>query len=603
MRKVRWLIAWCHSGKLATRPPNFASMAGWLKDIDPGRFVHYEGAQGDPTHPNYVGLSERYPTDEEKAHYYTPLANPTDPKFVDVISRMYPTLEELQGLADSPFIDRPILMCEYAHAMGNSVGNLAEYWEMVRARPNLIGGFIWDWIDQGLETTNEKGETYLAYGGDFGDTPNASNFCINGVMDSYRQPNPHAWEAKYVFQPAAFSLSDAAKGEIVILNRFFFDNLKHYALTWTLSEDGAPIQQGELDIGDLPAGQEKALLTGYRKPTLKAGARYWLNLSLSLKEDTKWAAKGHELAKAQFALPYFKPAEAVTLPKAALTVSDTADNLTIKGDEFSVVFNRETGYLSQFNVKGKPIITAPLKHNFWRPQTDNDRIGWQTMEKKKVWFDASQSLPLSSFDVQSSSNGTLVRTRHQQGDDILVDTQYFIDGNGTISVTMNLDADTSLPDMLRVGMTTDVNGSLERMAYYGKGPHENYIDRNQGAKTDVYQGLVSDFVHNYVRPQENGNRTGVRWLTLSNYDNFTFTVRGKDLLSMSVWPWSAENLQNATHPYELVTRDVFTVNIDLIQAGVGGIDSWSPNAAPIKKYRIPAGQYQYEFSLEAGVNK
>lgn len=593
------IISWSMGNESGTGP-NFAAIAGWLKDKDPTRFVHYEGAQGDPTHPQYVGLSERYPTAEEKSQYFTPLANPTDPKFVDVISRMYPTLEDLKGLADSPYIDRPILMCEYAHAMGNSLGNLAEYWEMVRARPNLIGGFIWDWIDQGLETQNAQGETYLAYGGDFGDTPNASNFCLNGVMDSYRQPNPHAWEAKYVFQPAEFTLLDPAKGEISVLNRFFFNNLADYDISWSLSEDGTRISQGVIQSGDVAPGAHKNLMLPYQKPQIKPGAHYWLNVSLLLPEDTLWAAKGHELAKAQFSLPFSRPAEKVAISKSTLQVDDAETKIVISTDNKRIAFDKTTGYLNSFVADELQVLHEPLKHNFWRPQTDNDRLGWKTLENKKVWFDATQHLALSSFEYSQADTGVTVKTRHTNGSSIKVATQYRIDATANVTVNVTLDADADLPSLLRVGMSTAVSGELERMAYYGKGPHENYIDRNQSAETDVYQGLVSDFIHSYARPQENGNRTGVKWLTLSDYAQHSFSVKGLQDLSMSVWPWSAENLQEADHPYELVERGIYTVNIDLAQAGVGGIDSWSDKAAPIEKYQLPSGQYQYQFTLTVG---
>lgn len=596
------IISWSMGNESGTGP-NFASIAGWLKDKDPGRFVHYEGAQGDPTHPDYIGYSERYPTAEERARRHTPMANPTDPPFVDVISRMYPPLDELVGLAESPFVKRPILMCEYAHAMGNSLGNLAEYWDIVRERPNIIGGYIWDWIDQGLETQNENGETYLAYGGDFGDTPNSSNFCLNGVLDSYRKPKPQLWEAKYVFQPAKFELINPVKGQVRITNRFFFDNLANYQIRWRLYEDGSQIQQGSIQSVDLAAGDSTNVIVPFKEPELKAGARYWLRMSLHLQKDELWAASGHELAKQQFALPYYISPESSDQTSSNVTLTQTDASLTVSGSQFEFIFDKQSGYLSQFNANGLAVIQEPLKHNFWRPQTDNDRIGWQTLPKKEIWYTASQSMSLVSFDAVKRNNTVVVNTVHQHESLIKAETTYRISADGQVKVSFTLDADPSLPDLLRVGMTTAVNGSLERMSYYGKGPFENYIDRNQGAEVNVYSGLVSDFVHNYARPQENGNRTGVRWLTLSSYDKQQFEVTAEQELSMSVWPWSAQNIQDATHPYQLVDRGMFTVNIDLIQAGVGGIDSWSPNAAPIEKYQIPAGKYQYSFRLHAGKGK
>lgn len=593
------IISWSMGNESGTGP-NFASMAGWLKDMDPGRFVHYEGSQGDPTDPDYVGLSERYPTKDEKSQYFTALANPTDPAFVDVISRMYPSLDELQGLADSPYIKRPILMCEYAHAMGNSLGNLAEYWDMVRERPNLIGGYIWDWIDQGIETQNDKGETYIAYGGDFGDTPNSSNFCLNGIVDSYRKPKPQLWEAKYVFQPAKFTLSNANKGLVNIENRFFFDDLNKYQIRWTLSEDDKVLQQGTLPTINLAVSKAIEVNVPYTKPEIQAGAHYWLRVSLHTKQDELWAVAGFELAKEKFELPFAIASQANLSANDPLSIA-TSDNVdVVSNNAISVSFDRTTGYLNEYMGQGISYINGELKHNFWRPQTDNDRIGWKTMSNKAIWYEATNNLALLSYNSTKTGKKIIIKTEHGLKDDISVFTEYVVTENGEVSVNMQLDANESLPDLLRVGMTTTVDKRLEKMRYYGKGPFENYIDRNQGAEMGIYSGLVDDFVYNYPRPQENGNRTGVKWLTLASYDGAFFSVKGQQDLSISVWPWSADNIQAADHTYDLVKQGKFTVNIDLIQAGIGGIDSWSIKAAPIKKYQIPAGKYQYGFTLSVG---
>ncbi|MCJ8294081.1 MAG: DUF4981 domain-containing protein [Colwellia sp.] len=620
------IISWSLGNESGTGP-NFAAMASWVKDFDPSRFVHYEGAQGDPTHPDYVGLSEIYPTQDDKKNRYTNGANPTDPAFVDVISRMYPTIGGLKGLSDSPYIKRPILMCEYAHAMGNSLGNLSEYWQLIRERKNLIGGFIWDWIDQGLETQNEQGETYLAYGGDFGDSPNDSNFCINGIIDSYRQAKPQVWEAKYVFQPAEFTAVDLAAGKVNVKNRFFFNNLNQYALVWTVFEDGKALETGtifssgkglgkSLDKGlatdlDIAANDNKTLTIPFNKPTVKPGARYWLQLSLRTTKKELWADAGFELAKQQFELPIAIPAQKSADITKAVVVTDKASHLTIANDDFEAVFNRTSGYLTSYRFNNIPVIVAALKHNFFRPQTDNDRNGWKTHETHSIWQKASQSLKLVDFSVNKTDNKVIISTKHTLGkagldengaDKIVVSNTYTITGDGNIEVNVQLNADESLPSLLRFGMTTKVAKHLGEMSFYGRGPFENYSDRNQGADIGIYSGTVKDFVYSYVVPQESSNRTDVDWLKLSNNANnegkgLTLTVDGKEDLSISVWPWTAENIDHAKHSYELQESERWTVNIDAQQAGIGGNDSWSQNAAPIEKYQIPAGDYQYSFTL------
>ncbi|XPF95109.1 glycoside hydrolase family 2 TIM barrel-domain containing protein [Colwellia sp. RE-S-Sl-9] len=605
------IISWSFGNESGTGP-NFAAMSGWVKDLDSTRFIHYEGSQGDPNHPDYIGLSERYSTKAEKAQFHTPYANPTDPAFVDVISRMYPSLEELKGLADSPYVKRPILMCEYAHAMGNSLGNLTEYWDMVRSHDNIVGGFIWDWIDQGIEAKNDKGETYLAYGGDFGDKPNSSNFCLNGVLDSYRKATPKLWEAKYVFQPAQFDATHLAEGKIDVTNRFFFDNLKQYLLVWTLSEDNKVIQQGSLNGLDIAAQQTKAVSIPFNKPVLKAGARYFLQLSLRTINNTNWAEAGHELAKQQFELPFKK--EAIkTVSNKSVSTDDKQNTITVSNNGFKAVFNKKSGYLTAYQVNGQTVITGALKHNFWRPSTDNDIGGFQDWTSptdnvaddtkpatgRAVWRKASENMTLSAFDIDTSKTSVTVTTKHSFNKQLNVTTQYVVTGDAAIKVSMSLNADANLTSIPRLGMTTNVNQRLSNMSVYGRGPYENYIDRNNSADISIYSGKVEDFIYHYARPQENGNRTDVDWLKLATDNGLTLTIDGKEDLSVSVWPWSAENLNAAQHTYDLVKQGKFTVNIDLIQSGVGGNDSWSAKAAPIKQYQVLSGKYQYTYTISA----
>lgn len=594
------IISWSFGNESGTGA-NFAAMGGWIKDYDPTRFVHYEGAQGDPTHPDYHAIKSWYASAEDIAPRFTPLANPTDAPFVDVISRMYPALDDLIGLAESPYIQRPVLMCEYAHAMGNSLGNLKEYWDIIRSRNNIIGGYIWDFKDQGIEQTTADGEKYLAYGGDFGETPNDNNFCLNGIVDAYGQPKPQTWEAKYVFQPAVFTAKNLKTGTIEIKNRFFFENLANYNIHWSLSEDGEEIQQGQLNPVDLLPQKNKKIVIPYTKPELKPGAKYWLRVSLHTAKTENWAEAGHELAKEQFLLPYNLPVKARS-SQNKVELLERSETVVINNDSFTAEFSQQSGFLVNYSVNGQTLIKTDLKPNFWRPETDNDRTGWKTKESLAFWANASQSLKLLSFESKRlNANKVQISTEHgieQEGVQLLsISHQYLLDGDGHIQVNMTLNADESLPPMLRVGMTTSVNSHLENMAVYGNGPHENYIDRNQSAEVNVYKGHIKDFVYNYARPQENGNRTSVEWLKLTNNNGRGLKIDGKELLGISVWPWTADNIEQALHTYDLKEHDSLTVNIDLIQTGIGGNDSWSMNAAPIEKYQIKAGKYQFSFSM------
>ena len=281
--------------------PNHAAAAGWVKDFDPTRFIHYEGAQGNPEHPDYIKYGTR---NYDTSRFKTEKANPTDPKYVDVISRMYANLKDLEFIARSPHVKRPIMECEFAHAMGNSLGNFQEYWDLMHKYPNIIGGFIWDWIDQGILKKDENGKEFFAYGGDFGDEPNSNNFCMNGVIASDRSPKPQTYEAKYVMQPIWITAVNLEKGQVRLLNRFGYTNLNEYKITWTLSEDGKATQSGTLNEISLNPGDAKIISVPFKKPTIKPNTEYWLRLSIQLKKDELWAKTNHELAKQQFKLPF-----------------------------------------------------------------------------------------------------------------------------------------------------------------------------------------------------------------------------------------------------------------------------------------------------------
>lgn len=414
------IISWS-LGNESGMGPAHAAAAGWIKDFDNSRFVHYEGAQGQPDHPEFVQPPRGWywvPETLNKLDRVSPLANPDDPEYVDVISRMYPSIEYLKGLSDNPHMSRPILMCEYEHAMGNSLGNLDEYWDLIWSRKNLIGGFIWDWMDQGLEHQTEQGEMYLAYGGDFGDKPNAGAFNQNGIVDSYGNVTPELWQAKYVFQPVQFIADDLANAQFTIKNRLFHTNLNQYQIRWQLYRDGQILKQGELDALDIPAGSTSSLnlndqlsldtLMAQNQQSQKTPARFWLRLSAHLTQNQKWAKAGHEVAKQKFELAIKSESTGLERQKqnslsgyGDLTIEQSNQLMTITGDQFKASFNKKTGELTQYQFKGEDLITAPLKLNFWRAQTDNDRGGWQTHKTLKVWRDMAENLALKQFKLVS----------------------------------------------------------------------------------------------------------------------------------------------------------------------------------------------------------
>ncbi|WP_297090600.1 glycoside hydrolase family 2 TIM barrel-domain containing protein [uncultured Draconibacterium sp.] len=569
--------------------PNHAAAAGWVKDYDPTRFVHYEGAQGSPEHPDYLKLG----TPEYNKQWRR--GNPTDPAYVDVISRMYANLEDLEALAKSPYISRPIVECEYAHAMGNSLGNFQEYWDLMHAYPNLIGGYIWDWIDQGLLVKDENGNEYYAYGGDHSDEPNDNNFCINGVIASDRTPKPQTWEAKYVMQPIQFSAVDLENFKVRLLSRFNFTNLNEYNFLWTLSEDATQIQSGSLSGFSLNPGESKVFEIPVKEFETKTNAEYWLRLSVQLKENQSWAQAGHEVAKQQFKLPFETAGRLKKQTKLAPPVFNTSNNsIVISGKGFEVEVSKTSGLITSYKKGEETIITSALTPNFWRPLSDNDERGWKAEKLIGIWENLPSKLQLKNFDADATKSVVHSELAY---DGLRLNITYTFSPEGEVLVDFDLKIPEEMPEPIRVGMSMGVSTELQQMAFYGKGPFENYSDRNRAAEVNIYAGKVDEFYYNYVKPQESSNHTCVRWLALGNSAKNGMMITGERPLQTSVWPYTAENIREAQHPTELTKADRLTVNISYKMAGVGGNDSWSINARPINKYRLLEKEYSFAFKL------
>jgi beta-galactosidase len=581
-------------GNESGQGPGHASMSAWIHEYDPTRPIHYEGATGDIAHPDYRKEDSKENLERGVS------ANPRDAKWVDVVSRMYPSLEALKALGESKWDDRPVMMCEYVHSMGNSTGNLKEYWDLIYSDNIYTGGFIWDWMDQGIRSVSPEGKVYWKYGGDYGDTPNDGNFCLNGIVNPNQIPKPALYECKYVFQPAEFS-TNADSRVVTIKNRNYFETLANYKLIWTIAEDGKEIEKGEISNLNIAPQSESQLNIPYRPLNPKAGKEYWLKLSLQLNESKNWAEIGHEVAWQQIKLPYFKDFasdEKAQLPEKKLTLK-TNEDLVIQNDIATVIVDKKSGWIKAYRVKNRDIITSPIIPNFWRPATDNDSLGWKPKIKCAFWKDAIDKLKLKSLEINElATNHREVVVQKEIPGKLALNLVYNIYSNGGISISYHLLPLTELPELLRVGMSFQSPSLYQNMRFYGKGPWENYSDRSQGAIVSEYSGEVSDFIWDYINPQENGNRTEVRWLTLSDTKGNGILITGKQPLSTSVWPWRTENLSMAKHIIELTEGEDQTVNVDLIQTGVGGNDSWSDNAAPIEKYKVKAVEYRYSFMIQ-----
>ena len=561
--------------------PNHAAMAAWIKEFDYTRYIHYEGAQSWP------GARE-----SRNGTYH-------DPEWVDMRSRMYNPIHQVVDMANDCSDTRPVVWCEYAHSMGNSTGNLFKFRDAMRENKRLIGGFIWDWMDQGLVKETPSGTKYRAYGGDFGDTAiNDGNFCLNGIINADQTPKPATYEVKKVFQPVDITVRDINQGEFTIRNQHDFLNLNIYDVTWELTEEGQTIQHGNTVIPDLAPNQKSTLKINLAKPAIKKDLEYFLMIKFVLKEDTKWAKKGHVVAWEQFEIPWEIPMVKEQTDSAGKDINLLAskDKLTVTGNNFRVEIDKNSGLLTGYNKNGQDLILSPLKPNFWRPLTDNDRRGAKAHIHQAAWKTAGDKIEVKSFDVHENQQKEVIvkaglwLTNIQSAYNV----SYTINADGKVTVDAEIIPAEGLPDMLRFGMQTTVPASLDNWTWFGKGPHENYIDREKSAWVGKFSVSVKEDFFHYIYPQESNNRIGVRWFTLENNTGSGLKVTGTEPLSVSAWPYTMEEIDRATHTYELEPGNI-TVNIDYRQAGVGGDDAWSMNSRPHPEFRLPAKVYRYSF--------
>ena len=545
--------------------PCHAAMAGWVHDADPTRYVHYEGAQDEPR----------------------------DPAYVDVVSRMYPTQKDLLAMASTPQAERPVLMCEYAHSMGNSLGGLVEYWNVIRNNPCMLGGFIWDWLDQGLEEKDAEGNLYWGYGGDYErpDDHNDGNFLINGLLNPDRTPKPAMWTCKYVFQPVEFSLEDGYT--LCVKNRKFHTGTADYRFIWELEEEGKVIQKGELVVPEAAAGETVKVAVPVKDFRKKADKTYLLNVYAAEMNALLYAEAGYVNSKEQFVLaeahktPADKPCDKVK-------ISENDESLTVYAGGTEARIDKTTGFITSLRSKGSDVITSALKPHFWRAQTDNDRRGWRTDGKMSYWKNIDDKYTSTTVD---KTDAATVKVSKCAGKQVCVELEYNFYNDGSLKVAFKLVKDASVPEPLRVGMQTQIPAEFSTVTYFGQGEFENYPDRNAGAFLGVYTTTIDGMRHEYVRPQDCGNRTGVRWLTAAKKGRGVKFVSDENYLNVSLWPFSEATLESAMHINELPLDTNATVNIDHKIAGVGGIDSWSSHAAPIEAYRLLENEYEYSFVI------
>jgi len=712
--------------------PNHACLADWIHENDPTRLVHYHPAE--------------------------------DAATVDVLGPMYPSVARIIEMAQVPGETRPVVMCEYAHSMGNSTGNLKEYWDAVEQHKRLQGGFIWDWVDQGIRRVVDDGEEpalslskgWFAYGGDFGDEPNDGNFCINGLIWPDRKPHPGLWEHKKILEPVRVEPVDLPGGygnlpynRFRVINEYTFSDLSGLDISWTLSADGEVLQSGELPRLDTPAGDGKVVTIPFHEPELKPGTEYWLTVHFTLAQDRLWAEQGHEVAWAQFKLPFDVPTGTPVgiADMLELQLEESETQITVSGRDFSLLFGKDTGRITSFQYalqykgadKKRPqeLVCQGPALNVWRAPTDNDAWGDQKMairwreaglhrlqeqvkevkvnqlnpqvvqinvrslsvpvadaapqrseQRSEKWglllgrlgqlltafldrdglralchdlgadydalpgrrkasktkelvayLDRCDRIPellkaTHSFLTEASEAGipeeakqALAKYKNMSPKELKeafaphytarfeCDYTYTVYGSGDVVVETCVVPGGDLPPLPRIGLQMCLPGEYENFTWYGRGPHETYADRKLGAKVGVYSGTVDEQYVPYIMPQENGNKTDVRWVALTDDGGVGLLAMappsvpptgGKDprnppyeeertpLLNVSAHHFTTQDLTEARHTYELERRDEITLNLDYAQSGLGN-GSCGPGVLP--QYLLEPHEYRYSLWL------
>jgi len=580
--------------------PNFAAISGWLHAFDPTRPVHYEGAQTETDAPKAVDIIGRFYPRLTTAVY----AKPADPWNL----RWAKLLQIAQQTNDH----RPVLATEYAHAMGNAVGNLQEYWNEIYSDPRMLGGFIWEWCDQGLHKKLPDGKVVTAFGGDFGDVPNHGGFAIKGLVSTERNTFPKYWEVKKVYQPVAIEALKLTPKRVVvrIRNRNAFLNLTNFAARWSVTDsDGKEIQSGLIKAIDCAPGQAcVAKIAVEAIHDLKPGAEFWLRVVFCAKSDSLWARAGYEIAWQQFKLEVRTPA--VSKNKSAglpvLSLIQSGDLVKISGTNFSVCFSKSAGTLTSLVFTGREILATnqpagPMLQLFRAP-TDNDRGFGKWLARD--WREAGLSnlvRRVDSFEIvaaraEAVQIQTAATSRAADGG-YQTKTLWTIRADGLVEMENEFTPFGELPLLPRIGLVMQLAADYENVRWLGHGPWENYSDRKESADIGVWSDSVNGQFAPYVRPQENGNKEAVRWLALTDEkgSGLKFTAADNPF-SFSALHFSASDLASARHSFELQPRPEVILSLDASMSGLGN-SSCGPGV--LEKYSVPPLACRLSLRLEA----
>ncbi|MBI9064436.1 MAG: DUF4981 domain-containing protein [Marinilabiliaceae bacterium] len=524
-------------------------------------------------------------------------------KHTDIYVPFYVGYDGLEEYGKKGNQRMPLIQCEYAHAMGNSMGGFKEYWDLYRKYDNLQGGFIWDFVDQALREYR-NGKMIYTYGGDYGQgLPSDNNFNSNGLINPDREPNPHFNEVAMVHQSIWTSPEALEAGKIKVYNENFFTSLNNVQLTWCVVEEGTPIEEGVVSNLNIDAQKTVSLNLGY---TLQPGSKErFLEVYYKTKKKDGMVPAGHVIARQQLPITqYDYPALTTVKRESSVIVEETNYLISVMANRTSIIFDKRTGYIIGYSNKGEQFLKdgEKVKPNFWRGGTDND-YGAQLQKKLSDW--RNPQMQLKSFEVKEEGGNALVNANYVLPElDASLELSYEITATGKMKITQKMDAsdDAAKKTMLpRFGMQFSFNKIFDQIEYYGRGPIENYADRKTSAFIDHYQQTVSEQFFPYIRPQETGTKSDIRWWKLTNRAGNGVKIYASVPFSASALHFTTDDLDDfdtkeQRHSGELEEQDMTVLSIDLKQMGLGCINTWG--ALPLDKYQLPYGDYEFTFVVE-----
>ncbi len=550
---------------------SFLAALKQVKSMDPTRMTHYEAFEG----------GEKQPTDIE--------------------SHMYTGVADVEKAATNPNRTKPFYLCEYAHAMNNSMGSVGEYNDLFDKYPKLMGGAIWEWEDQGIWNRRDPKRVYLAYGGGFGEFPNDRFFIHKGVVFSDRTPKPHFAELKRVYQWASFVPQDLAQGSIQVKNRYAFTNLKEFAASWTVTEDGISVAHGDLRHLDVEPGQSAIVNIPVSRVAPKPGREYFLQISLTLKQDEMWAKAGYEVATAQFELPMHAAAMKTASSGMAAVTLQQGDKVSVQGSGFSVVFDKATGKIAEISRDGKQLLVAnggPSLYLWRAPHRNDDEWAASSWEKYGVRDLKVDSVKLDGEQVNASEVRvhSTVSLKGLSGWSALHDAVYTIRGDGQIAVKNTFTPQGERIPLARIGVRMELDQRLNQFTYLGRGPMENYTDRMRGSDVGLYKSSVQQQLTPYAKPMEAGNHQDVRWAAVSGQGMPGLLAQSAGtFLQMSALPYTDEELDVREYSVDLPQSDKTVLTLSAKTLGVG---SASCGPKPLDPYIVWSDPTEFSYLLQ-----